>query len=85
MSGWGGVSCWQGPTHLSAFFLTAGPVPTNGRAVLPPLGQSVPDVLNTPPHESKLRPALYYQRDQEKCFGHISCSIHSATFDSHSY
>ncbi|GAB0202833.1 hypothetical protein GRJ2_002748900 [Grus japonensis] len=35
----------------------------NDGAVFPPLGQSIPDVLDTPPSESKLWPALCCQRD----------------------
>jgi len=47
----------------------------NGGTVFPPLGQSIPGVLDAPPGESKLWPALCCQRDGEECISNISGGI----------
>lgn len=48
---------------------------TNGRIVLPPLGQTTRDVLGNPPQESKQWPALNCPRNWEKHIDSINCSI----------
>jgi len=47
----------------------------NGDAVFPSLGQAIPGVLDTPPCESKVWPALCRQKGSEECISGISSGI----------
>ena len=58
---------------------------TNGRAVLPPLGQSIPDVLDTSPSKSKLCLHSAPRGNEKKVLSTTAVAYHLAVFDTSSY
>ena len=47
----------------------------NGQAMFPPLGQTVPGILNAPPGENKLWPTFCGQMNGEECVSNVSGRI----------